>query len=77
MIERMSLPVDLVAEIERRAVAEDLDPEELASRLVVEELPKLVADLLVATLGDLVDRHKRLHQPELGSERSLAPGTAP
>jgi hypothetical protein len=46
MIERLSLRRDLVDEVERRAAAEGVEPEVVASRLVAEELPRLVADLL-------------------------------
>jgi hypothetical protein len=47
MKEPMSLPVDIVEEIERRAQIEGVEPEVIASQLVAEELPRLVADLLL------------------------------
>lgn len=46
MKEPMSLPVDIIDEIERRARLEGVEPEVVASRLVAEELPRLVTDLL-------------------------------
>jgi hypothetical protein len=45
LIEPISLPVDIVEEIERRAKAAGVTPETMARRLVAEELPRLVADL--------------------------------
>ena len=50
MIEPIALPVDIVEEIERRAKAAGITPEAMARRLVAEELPYLVADLLGSDL---------------------------
>lgn len=46
MIERIALPAWIVREIERRARSQRIAADEVASRLVAEELPRLVADLL-------------------------------
>jgi hypothetical protein len=48
MREPISLPVDIVNEVERRARLEGVEPEVVASRLVSGELPRLVADLLMS-----------------------------
>ncbi len=54
MREPISLPVDIINEVERRARLEGVEPEVVASRLVSDELPRLVADLLKpASRGEL------------------------
>jgi hypothetical protein len=76
VIERILLPTDLVAEIERRAIAEGLEPAELASRLIVEELPRLVADLLVPR-ENVADSRRGSDALELGHRDALTAGSAP
>ena len=71
MIEPISLPVDIVEEVERRAKAAGVTPETMARRLVAEELPRLVADL------SRTSEKQNTQQPELlGAFDAFIPPTS-